>query len=46
MVGMAGGWGAVGFWPDTKSGGLGVGAVGFWPDTKSGGGGGGGGGEV
>ena len=30
------GGGAVGFWPDTKSGG-GGGAVGFWPDTKSGG---------
>ena len=32
----AGGGGAVGFWPKTKSGG---GAVGFWPDTKGGGGG-------
>ena len=38
------GWGGVGFWPDTKSGGGGGGggAVGLWPDTKTKGGGGGG----
>ena len=35
-----GGGGAVGLWPDTRSGGGGGGggAVGFWPKTKSGGG--------
>ena len=47
------GGGAVGFWPDMKSGGVlsasgpirrAGRAVGFWPNTKSGGGGGGGGG--